>query len=108
MAGGWVVLYNRIPELMVAVEANSRLAVAKDTNRLRDEAKARAAVDTGELRDSIVAEVNGKEGTVTVGAEHGIYNEYGTYKMPAHPFMGPAIEVVFPEFVRDLGGSVAF
>ena len=108
VGSGWIVVFNRIPELMVAVEANSIVATRKNTVRLRDAMKSRAPVATGELRDSIEAHYGGREGEVNVGAEHGIYNEYGTYKMPAQPFFHPAIEEVFPEFVEDVGRSVAF
>lgn len=108
MAGAWVVVFNRIPELIAAVEANSIVATRKNTVRLRDEMKRRVAVDTGELRDSIEAHYEGRSGEVNVGAEHGIYNEYGTYKMPAQPFFHPSVEAVFPEFVSDVGRSVTF
>lgn len=101
---------NRIPALIAAVEANSRMAVKKNADLLRDEAKRRAPVATGELRNSIVSTsvTAGKTAEVHVGAEHGIYNEYGTYKMAPQPFFGPACEAVAPEFFADVGRSVAF
>lgn len=53
-------------------------------------AKRRAPVDTGELRDDIAAaEVDGvaRYGT---DVEHGLYQEVGTYKMEAQPYLRPA------------------
>lgn len=45
-------------------------------------------VDTGELRSSITK----NEGSLDVGAEHGVFIEYGTFKSPAQPFIRPAYE----------------
>jgi HK97 gp10 family phage protein len=106
----WIVVFNRIPQLMAAVEANSRSAVKANADELRDEMKRRAPVDTGELRNSIesTSVTAGKSAEVNVGAEHGIYNEYGTYKMAAQPFFHPAIEAVWPNFLKDVGRSVTF
>lgn len=46
------------------------------------EAKINAPKDTGQLRNSIISEYSEENGkytaNVTVGAEHGIYNEFGT------------------------------
>lgn len=52
-----------------------------------------AAVDTGYMRDHTVAKSTG-EGTATVvsTARYAEFQEFGTYKMPAHPFIRPAIK----------------
>lgn len=54
-----------------------------------------APVDTGALRNSITA-MSGMTGeltyTVSDGVEYGVYQEFGTSKMAAQPFMTPAIE----------------
>lgn len=69
---------------------------------LRDEAKHHAPVDTGLLRDSIYLAF--KEDRSTGGqvvysvswnsktAPHGHLIEFGTYKMPAKPFLRPAYD----------------
>lgn len=49
-----------------------------------------------ELRDSLA-------GTVGVGVQHGIYNEFGTTQLPASPFLGPAIETVKATMRRRWG-----
>ena len=58
------------------------------------EAQLRAAVDTGNLRDSIVYELD--EGTLTVvvgtNVDYAYYVEHGTINMLAQPFLNPAIE----------------
>lgn len=50
------------------------------------------AVDTGYLKNSITAIREGRlRWVVAVGAEYGIWLEYGTENMAARPFMLPAI-----------------
>jgi HK97 gp10 family phage protein len=57
------------------------------------EAKLRAPVDTGRLRNSITHEVVPDELAVYIGSnvEYAPYQEYGTSKMKAHPYLHPAI-----------------
>lgn len=52
-----------------------------------------APVDTGRLRDSVTHETHAEEEFVYVGTnvEYGKYQEYGTSKMRAHPFLKPGI-----------------
>ena len=48
---------------------------------------------TGDLKNSIQAvKRNAEEYQVTVGMAYGIYHEFGTRKMMARPFLGPALE----------------
>jgi HK97 gp10 family phage protein len=54
-----------------------------------------APVETGALRSSIVSESKMTEQltyTVSDGVEYGVFQELGTSKMAAQPFMVPAIE----------------
>ena len=52
-----------------------------------------APVDTGALRASIQASKRGSLlWWVADGVEYGIYQELGTYRMSAQPFMVPAVE----------------
>lgn len=62
------------------------------------EAKARAPVDTGNLRRSITHEVE-KEGIGWVGrygtnVRYAIFQEVGTIRHPAQPFLRPALEAI--------------
>lgn len=54
-----------------------------------------APVDTSALRNSILSE-SGMTGnlmyTVSDGVEYGVWQEFGTSRVPAHPFLIPAIE----------------
>lgn len=52
-----------------------------------------APVDTGRLRDSITHETHAEEESVYVGTnvEYAAYQEYGTSRMRAHPFLKPGI-----------------
>lgn len=60
-------------------------------------AKALAPIKTGYLANSIQAETAGFfTRHVNVGADYGIYQEFGTYKMAAHPFLSPAVEWARP------------
>lgn len=56
---------------------------------IADEAINLAPVETGFLRDSI--EVT-PDGELVVGAPYALDQEFGTYKMAAHPFIRPAID----------------
>jgi HK97 gp10 family phage protein len=70
-----------------------------------DRAKELAAVDTGEMRDSIHKE---REAAgvyrAVASAAHSIFVEMGTHKAAAQPFMTPASRQVrgLPFFVRAL------
>ena len=58
-------------------------------------AKTRAPVDTGALKNSIHTEQKGKNKYIVADSvEYGIYQELGTHKMAAQPFMVPAVEAV--------------
>ena len=60
------------------------------------DAKISAPVDTGRLRASITHELQTEKdeliGLVGTNVVYAKYQEFGTYKMPAHPFLFPALE----------------
>lgn len=61
------------------------------------------ATDLGTLANSISAEMTGEmSGTVTVHAEYGPHLEYGTVKMAARPFLGPAVDDERESFKREV------
>ena len=62
--------------------------------QIEQEISKRAAVDTGELRDSVkVTAVGGKKPRMEVRTvEHGLYVEFGTVNMEAQPFIRPVIQ----------------
>lgn len=75
-------------------------AVGKIAAQAAGHAKDFAPYDTGALQNSIEAE-NISPGLWEVhdGVEYGIYQEFGTHKMAAHPFIAPAIEMVWNELL---------
>lgn len=60
---------------------------------IAEQAQQNAPVDTGALRDSIEAEQSASlEWLVHDGVDYGIYQELGTSRMQAQPFVVPAVE----------------
>lgn len=102
---GFIIVYDRIPELIASVEANARAAVKETADKVVREARTRAPVQTGYLRSSIHAESKtlGKEAEVHVDAPYAPFVEFGTYKMGARPFLYPAVQKYADEFVDRVG-----
>jgi HK97 gp10 family phage protein len=66
-----------------------------------------APVDTGALRNSITSESHLEEDLLYIvqdGVEYGIFQELGTSKMAAHPFIIPAIEAFAQRFLEAFAG----
>jgi hypothetical protein len=63
-------------------------------------ARRRVRVDTGELRDSIRAEVRNGQGRWGSDVRQAAPNEFGTYKMRAQPFLRPSIDDARREAIR--------
>lgn len=84
---------------------------------IRDEAKSRVPVRTGELRDAITVKTVKKskrsgEDLVKVGFEkptsrRAHLTEYGTVHSPAQPFMRPAIDSAAKRAIEKIGKSLA-
>lgn len=59
----------------------------------REAARSRARVDTGAMRDGIeVTPVGAAGARVTSTVDHSAFNEYGTSRMSAQPFMRPSMD----------------
>lgn len=102
----------KLDQILRTVDEKTLAVVATIGGDVVEEAKSLAPVDQGDLRDSIYMRtptenqrpnVNAESGnfdlpapkdkaSVTVGPSvmHGIYQEFGTNKMAAQPFMAPA------------------
>lgn len=78
----------------------ARDAVAKAAADIEAQAKARAPVDTGLLKNSINQPLTDDplRRVVESPVHYSVYQEYGTHKMPAQPYMTPAVEFVKPSF----------
>jgi HK97 gp10 family phage protein len=67
--------------------------VRRTAFQIEAQAKVLAPVDTGFMRNSIGTEmVSQLTAVISVGAEYGAYVEFGTTRMRAQPFLGPAVE----------------
>jgi HK97 gp10 family phage protein len=93
--GGIKLDTKRLDEIARKLDTNADGALRKISAQVEGLAKTLAPVDTSALRNSIHFEKI-SEGLYWVedGVEYGIYQELGTYKMRAHPFMIPAAEHV--------------
>ena len=69
--------------------------------------KVTITVDDRKLRE-LIADTKGPAPVriVADGVEYGIYQEMGTVKMDAHPFMVPAVEAVRPGFTQAFQGCI--
>lgn len=77
------------------VIATSTFSVAA---RMRQSAPAR----TGKLSASITSDATGLRGRVFIGAYYWHFIEFGTVRMPARPFVRPAVEMETPAFERGI------
>lgn len=88
------------------VGAQSAKVIRKLAADIEATAKTLAPVDTGNLKNSIGADItgDGRSGTMTaeIGptAAYGIFVEYGTFKMSPQPFMNPAADKYEPVFLK--------
>lgn len=82
-------------------------ALEKIGMRAETHAKEYAPVDTGRLRNSITYEVNESEMDVEIGSEveYAVFQELGTRKMAAHPFLKPAVINHTSEYKQILENS---
>jgi HK97 gp10 family phage protein len=72
------------------------------SEKIADEMRNRVPVQTGTLRNSITTTADG----VIVGADYGVYVEYGTGDTSPQPFAGPALDRMTRPSVEDLGDRV--
>ena len=89
-----------LDEIIRDAPGASNEAVGKITARASGYAKMFAPVDTGALMNSIDFE-NTRPGYWLLhdGVEYGVWQEFGTRRMAAHPFMTPAVEMVWNELL---------
>ena len=90
---------------MAKVKPNSAKIVRQAAFKVEAMAKVMCPVDTGALRNSInIRQMSSllwrvQDGPARDGRLYGIYQELGTYKMAAQPFMIPAVEQVSNEYI---------
>ena len=99
--GGITLDTRRLDEIARSLDMNTDQVLRSLAFQVEAEAKKRAPVDTGALKSSIMTNRKGKGWYwVQDGVEYGIYQELGTHKMRAQPFMVPAVEAVL-RFLAD-------
>lgn len=68
-------------------------------------AKRKVPVDTGNLKSTIqTSEVGPTTVWVHDGTDYGVYQELGTYKMAAQPYLRPAVERVAKTLGKKFAG----
>lgn len=79
-------------------------AIRKTALDIESKAKQFAPVDTGALRSSIGSTITGGGMSAVIGptVAYAPYQEWGTSRMEAHPFMGPAVNAAEPGFVAAM------
>ena len=85
------------------VESLAPRVVAKTAHDIEADGKIFAPVLTGTLESSISSEVHGLSAEIGPHTDYEAYVEYGTSKMHAQPYMGPAVEKNAPAFEDALG-----
>jgi len=109
-----------LDKLTAETKPKAREVVKQYGLAMTNEAAKLAAVDTGALRNSIVSEsamrtnVTFTDGAMVTdetltyilqdGVEYGIFIEFGTSKIPARPFMLPAVEKYTQAFLNAFNG----
>jgi HK97 gp10 family phage protein len=81
-------------------------AVALEVKSVKSDAEREAPRDTGELVGSIRGRTTGTRGEVEASAEHAGFQEFGTSRSAAQPFMGPAADKSRSRFVGRVSGAV--
>ena len=79
-------------QFAAGIKSKTPAAVAQGGKLVEADAKAMAPVDTGALRASITSKPAGMRCDIGTNVEYAIYQEFGTYKMAAHPFLVPALK----------------
>lgn len=87
--------------------AKARTIMAAGAYKVAAAAQAKAPVDTGALKASISADVDGLAFEVGPTVEHGLYQELGTSEMPPQRFLGPAFDEVEPTILAALASMGA-
>ncbi len=93
---------SHIPRLTAVALAKAEAATAKAAQDMVAIAQSRARIDTGYMKGAINAQGSSLEWNVHSPAEYSVYNEYGTSRMGAQPFMSPAAEQVRPAYLAAL------
>lgn len=96
-------IMSQVGQWMAQSEAQIDAAVQKAALDCERYAKILVPVDTGNLRASLTYENAGQyKAVVGTNVEYGIYQELGTHKMAAQPYLYPAYEQAKGELMAAL------
>lgn len=99
------VVFNRFPSIQAHMLQAAEDLTAKAAMDMVAGMQMRAPVDTGFLRSSIqAAKVGPAYWRVTIGADYGLYVEFGTRFNRAQPFFFPTVAEVGPDFIAGMRG----
>ncbi len=99
------IVFDKLPELQAQLRRQASAAIRKAAYDIEAHAKAVVPVDTGNLKNSIQTTMeNDLTAIVGTHVEYAPYVEYGTHRMAARPYLGPAAEAVRPGFEAAMKG----
>lgn len=88
-----VIEHNGLPQMSALLEKKLDRGLAKIAKDIERDAKTRAPVDTGNLKSSIGSgRVDHLLYEIVAKANYAAFVEFGTVRMGAQPFLGPAVE----------------
>jgi len=101
--------FNAAPK--VAIGATSS-AMKSTLSKAQEVSKRNARVDTGYMRNNIDIDYIKASGSTVTGryvarADYSSYNEYGTYKMSAKPFIRVGVAEAHPYFISEIKRELA-
>lgn len=111
----WTGLDNLINQFNVAPKAAigaTKSAMKSTLSKAQEVSKRNARVDTGYMRNNIDIDYIKATNTSVIGryvarADYSSYNEYGTYKMSAKPFMRVGVADAKPYFISEMKRELA-
>ncbi|WP_300562953.1 HK97-gp10 family putative phage morphogenesis protein [Companilactobacillus sp.] len=111
----WTGLNSLISEFNAAPKASleaTKSAIKSTLSKAQEVSKRNARVDTGYMRNNIDIDYIKASGSTVTGryvarADYSSYNEYGTYKMSAKPFIRVGVAEARPYFVSEIKRELA-
>lgn len=90
----------------------TKSAMKSTLSKAQEVSKRNARVDTGYMRNNIDIDYIKASGSKVTGryvarADYSSYNEYGTYKMSAQPFIRVGVAEARPYFVSEIKRELA-
>lgn len=88
------------------MKAATVAVVALEVKTVKEEAVRVAPEDEGELKAGIGAKASGTSGEVRASARHSAFQEFGTSRNAAQPYMGPAADASRKRFAGRVALAV--